>query len=531
MFKRINTTFIVATVALAGLAGSALAKDLALVISNGTTRQHNELAEAYHDQGYEVIDGKNMDSQEMREAFESFMDRMDGKDKVVVHFSGQAVHIQGESWLLPVDVRAVSLLHVDYNAPSLSLVLELLGQNPGRGMLFFAKDGDIRTTAPLQSDLGDLQIPQGVLVLSGSGRVVNDLVMYELLSSEKTLADILIDRDRGANVTLRGYVSADISLGAAEDDEKPDTDDGGTDWINLVAEQTLWAVADRSNRKSDFEEYLRRFPNGVFAPAAQARLDVLNTPEVPSAEEIEKNLKLSRGERRDIQTNLTLLGFNTRGVDGIFGRGTRGAIADWQQSERHEKTGFLTGRQVASIQDQAEVRRIENAAEDRRYWESTGASGIKRDLQKYLDKYPRGIYSAQAKRSLATIVAEEKQAKDDEAWEVASSIDTARSYRQYLQDFPRGTYANTAQRRLDRFEPTQLPETDAAKTQEDRMRLNAATRLLIESRLGSLGYNPGNKDGHFDGATRRAISNFQRDKGIDATGYMNSATVQALLLG
>lgn len=529
MFKRINTTFIIATVAIAGFAGTALAKDLALVISNGDTRQHNELTERYQNQGYETIDGKNMDSQEMREAFESFMDRMDGKDKIVVHFSGQAVHISGESWLLPVDVRAVSLLHVDYNAPSLSTVLELLGQNPGRGMLFFAKDDDIRTTAPLRSDLGDLKIPQGVLVLSGSGRVVNDLVMYELLSNHKSLAEILIDEDRGENVTLRGFVSPDISLGTVEDEEKPD--DGDTDWVNLVAEQTLWAVADRSNRKSDFEEYLRRFPGGVFAPAAQARLDTLNTPEVPTAEEVEKTLELSRSERRDIQTNLTLLGFNTRGVDGIFGRGTRGAISDWQRSERHEKTGFLTGRQVASIQDQAEVRRIKNAAEDRRYWESTGASGTKRDLQRYLDKYPRGIYSTQAKRSLAAIVAEEKQAKDDEAWEVASSIDTARSYRQYLQDFPRGTYANTAQRRLERFEPTPLPETDEAKTQEDRMRLNAATRLLIESRLGSLGYNPGNKDGHFDGATRRAISNFQRDKGIGATGYMNSATVQALLLG
>ena len=44
---------------------------------------------------------------------------------------------------------------------------------------------------------------------------------------------------------------------------------------------------------------------------------VASTPE-----QVEDALGLSRGERRNIQQDLTDLGFNTRGVDGLFGNGT-----------------------------------------------------------------------------------------------------------------------------------------------------------------------------------------------------------------
>ena len=36
-----------------------------------------------------------------------------------------------------------------------------------------------------------------------------------------------------------------------------------------------------------------------------------------------------RDQRRDVQRGLTLLEFDTRGTDGIFGRGSRAAIAAW----------------------------------------------------------------------------------------------------------------------------------------------------------------------------------------------------------
>src|SRR5262245_62642285 len=46
----------------------------------------------------------------------------------------------------------------------------------------------------------------------------------------------------------------------------------------LKGEQALWDVIVASNDPVDFEEFLKAYPNGVYAPAARARLKNLNAP-------------------------------------------------------------------------------------------------------------------------------------------------------------------------------------------------------------------------------------------------------------
>ena len=50
-----------------------------------------------------------------------------------------------------------------------------------------------------------------------------------------------------------------------------------------------------------------------------------------------------------MQAGLTRRGFDTRGVDGVFGRGTRNAIAAWQQANDLTPTGYLTGNQFERL--------------------------------------------------------------------------------------------------------------------------------------------------------------------------------------
>lgn len=59
----------------------------------------------------------------------------------------------------------------------------------------------------------------------------------------------------------------------------------------------------------------------------------------------EADLGLGPQQRRAVQAGLTQRGFDTRGVDGIFGRGTRNAIAAWQRANDLEATGYLTAAQ------------------------------------------------------------------------------------------------------------------------------------------------------------------------------------------
>lgn len=537
MKKPAKLSFLVLSLASFALAQPALSDSLALLVTNtayanagvggGPAQDHTVLLNAYRAQGFDVIDGRDMTAGDLRAAIEKFYARAANTDRLIVHFTGRAATLGPQSWLLPVDVQTGSPVAMGYDAPSVQMILRLLAAEPGHSALFFADiGGDV--AAPFSAGIGDVNVPQGVLFVSGPEKTLNDFVVSDLLTNARPVAQAL----ENADIALRieGFVSPDVALVPAP--ATPPTA-AGSNWIDLVAEQTLWAVADKSGKATDLQEYLTRFPNGIFADTAKSRLAALAKPAAPTAEDIENALKLSRADRRELQANLTVLGYDTRGVDGILGRGSRAAIAAWQQDQGLEKTAHVTAAQVASLSAQADARRAVIRRNDIRYWNATGLSGNKADLQRYLDKYPEGIHAAEAKDALAAIAAAEQEAADTAAWTTAVGENTADGYRTYLAGFPDGIYAEVAKTRIEALDPGSLtPDARAlARAAERRLGLNPATRLLIETRLRSLGFNPGNVDGVFDSATRDAIRAYQDSKGMPVTGFVDSATVRALLLG
>jgi len=155
-----------------------------------------------------------------------------------------------------------------------------------------------------------------------------------------------------------------------------------------------------------------------------------------------------------VQRKLTLVGFNTRGVDGIFGRGSRDAITRFQRAEGFEPTGFLTSSMLRTLDRRASIRQEEIDAEERRlkrekedqdirFWRSTGSSGRVDDLQAYLKRYPDGLYANEAKREL------ERQGygagNEDRDWDQAYRADTVQGYEAYLAAYPRGKYRRDAE--------------------------------------------------------------------------------------
>lgn len=63
----------------------------------------------------------------------------------------------------------------------------------------------------------------------------------------------------------------------------------------------------------------------------------------------EADLGLSRSQKAAIQAALTRRGYDTRGIDGAFGSGTRSAIASWQGANGMQATGYLTAQQADSL--------------------------------------------------------------------------------------------------------------------------------------------------------------------------------------
>jgi S1-C subfamily serine protease/peptidoglycan hydrolase-like protein with peptidoglycan-binding domain len=90
------------------------------------------------------------------------------------------------------------------------------------------------------------------------------------------------------------------------------------------------------------------------APTAEAETtQVPVLPEPPKDETLsearasERDLDLTA--REQLQIALKWAGFYNASIDGAFGRGTRGSMADWQEANGYEATGVLTTLQRADL--------------------------------------------------------------------------------------------------------------------------------------------------------------------------------------
>lgn len=123
-------------------------------------------------------------------------------------------------------------------------------------------------------------------------------------------------------------------------------------------DRNAFAEAQRRNTVAAYEDYLTRFPDGLFKAEARAALTRLGPPVSPvvpvvpqpdTPAQLEAGIGLTLPQRREIQVQLTRLGFDTRGADGVWGPNTRAAISRWQQANRLDVTGYLTRLQVDQL--------------------------------------------------------------------------------------------------------------------------------------------------------------------------------------
>ncbi len=462
----------VTLMALLGLSGLASAQNLALVLSNGyydngtdvpnISRKHQQMVNALESQGYEVIEGKDLNRLETRQRIGDFADKIARADTVIAVLNGHVAHVGEVSWLLPADTNVSSATGMAFRGVDISFIAQLLAQKPGESVLFVGEsDRELVRIPQVEEGLARMSLPRGVMMISGAYDKVGDLLRHSFLRPNVRVIDVL--RTDTGQLEIEGDIPASLEL-----------------------------VGSR---------FVGRTP-----------------------EQAEEALGLSRGERRNIQQDLTDLGFDPRGIDGIFGNGTRGAIRNWQRGERLTRTGYLSADQVALLRQQGDDARVQLRANDRRYWAQTGANGTERGLQLYLQRYPNGQFANQARAELAR----ENAVTDEQAWARAVRLNTDTSYREYLRDFPNGIYKNIARSRIGTA--PEVVENDAKRV-EDALRLNSISRLLVEQRVSDLGYRTGPRDGNFDLATRQAFRGYQRDRGLPVTGYVTADMIRRLLLG
>ncbi len=532
--------------------GAAWAEDVALILGSGAYETLEPLrgaaavadaAPGLADLGFEVIAVPNGSDAETAAALQQFSAALPDAERIVVALSGRFATDGSRTWFLTAESATPGILSLGSGAVPVESLLTILSRAQGRALLILSTDPDGDTVYDpwLREGIGALDIPQGVTVLRGAPGKVAAFMKNELVVPQGDLGALVT---RNGDLQAQGFLPQQFLFMPDRPEETGPVDPVEAPVVNPAVERALWEGTVALDTVEAYRTYIARFPEGAHVAEAQAAIRAIQTEPNRQDRLAEEALNLTRDQRRDIQQNLTLLEFNTRGIDGIFGAATRSAITNWQQQNGYAQTSYLTAEQISrldaqaarrSAQIEAEAARQQQiaAAADRAFWDETGAHGDEAGLRAYLDRYPDGLFAATATRQLETIEAnkrQEAQAADRAAWDAARGTDTIRAYRIYLRDFPQGAFVSDAQARIDRLvaaDENAANQQGAAAT-EAALGIGPANLRRIERRLDQLGLEPGTVDGVFDDDTRRALRNYQRDRGLNATGYLDEQTVVLL---
>ncbi|MEO1490581.1 MAG: peptidoglycan-binding protein [Pseudomonadota bacterium] len=548
--------------------GPAVANDrVALVIGNGdyahthdaetAVRDARAVSEAFSEAGWQVIVATDLDRFAMRRVLSRFADAAGEAEAQAIYYSGHAIRSGGTTYLAPVTAQADSLTDVLFDGVPLDLILRIASDAAGQSVVFLdgAQLRGFRPSEFAEPGLDQLEGPEGVLIVSAAepGKAIRRsrwrdsrfarLVIEQFL--EPGASADAVARAVGAPTFVTGSVDEGFVL-APEPEPMVESD-------ALAAEIELayWRAAERSGDAVDYQAYLTRYPEGTFAEFARQRLgiakdtDVPEEPRVDPAVAAEQALNLSRIRKRRVQEWLLALGHDPRGIDGLFGPGSRAAITAWQRKAGFEVTGYLTRAQInrlstegnAAIAEQeriaAERRRIAEA-EDNAFWSATGDKGTADGYRAYLKEYPGGIHAKIARAALAKIAeaeADVKARRERDVFRAARGTDTPEAYRDYLAVYPEGIYRDRALARLDAIEGAERRRAMVLKNRkiEQALKLTKQDRISIEQRLRLLGFETGPQDGKLDKRARSAIKGYQASRGLEDTGFMNRETVVILV--
>lgn len=492
--------------------------------------------------GFDVSGQANSAAAALQDAMQTFTTQALDAERIVVGLSGSFATDGTRTWFLPLDAANPSLFALS-GAVSVNSVLQVMARAPGQAVLVLGADTaeDDPYDAYLREGIGALDIPQGVTVVIGDAGAAAGLVADILPLPGANMMQAVRDNSR---LQASGYAPQVLTLipegttvAIAPIVETP------TPTFDAQAEAALWDGARALDTAEAYRNYLTRFPEGPNAQAATDLIAEIASEPNRSDRLAEDALALSRDARRDIQRDLTILNFDPRGIDGIFGPGTRAAITNWQQQNGYSQTTYITTEQINRLDAQAARKAAELEAEaeraraaqlrlDQAFWDETGAAGDEPGLRAYMERYPDGTYAAQATTLLSAIEDTKRAAaaaEDKAAWDRATGQDTIVAYQSYLEAVSTGAFTAEAQAQIDALSTPAQPDDAVAQAGETALGLEGITLRLIEARLAQIGLEPGAVDGGFDDSTRRAIRNFQRDRGLGISGFLNEETIVRLL--
>ncbi len=445
-FRR--TIWFMAFLALSVLPGAGAAyaqsKRVALVIGNGAYQHSSALPNAISDAkaiaaalqsiGFAVTAANDLDFEAMRSAIRSFGRLADRAEFAIVYFAGHGLEANGDNWLIPVSAALKHEKDLDYDAISLTSVLNVVRhasrlrmivldacRNNPLGDRMGTSTGLTRTVT---RGLGRIEPPGDVLVAYSAkhGTVAEDgpdggnspfaqgfLQHYTTAGLDIRILmgrvrDHVFEQTRGRQEPFTyGSVGGSVIplVEGQPDDPRPGTHGAGAS-AGPTPDELAWIKTAAGNRLEAYRAYLAKFPGGAFKSDAKERVEHL--------EALAGRWSAMQDSRNRVALELLVVDVeNTEFSDAVKQRLADVYLAEqraWDGAEREKLVrvyeDFLRdwpfGRNAENARD-----RLRELTEIRAQWDAVKASDDERELGTFVKKHGWSEFGAAATSRLIAL--------------------------------------------------------------------------------------------------------------------------------
>src|SRR4051794_25705375 len=291
--------FAICLVVVFGLLAEARAAEprVALVIGNGAYRSGPELDNNRNDAddiseqlkrvGFAVIDGRDLDRSAMYAALGRFAQRVRGTDAGLVYYSGHGMQINGQNYLVPVDLKLAGSSFTPFDLVKLDDVVEALNYTAGvkimvldacRDNPFANSVADNKSSRGVATrGLAKIERSQGMLIAysTQSNSVAADGVGRNSPFTAALVREIQVPGLEVATVFRRVAINVNRETQGAQTPELS---------VSLLQDFYLnpresdvdgWKKLGPSASAADLKRFISAFPESVMLDAARARLDAI----------------------------------------------------------------------------------------------------------------------------------------------------------------------------------------------------------------------------------------------------------------
>ena len=271
---------------------------VALVIGNGAYRSVPELRNSRNDAddiseqlkrlGFSVIDGRDLDRSAMQATLGRFAQRLKGADAGLVYYSGHGLQINGQNFLVPVDLKLDDGAFTPFEMVRLDDVVEALSYTGGVRLLIL----DACRDNPFANSLAQNKSGRGVGVTRGLAKIERSQGMLIAYSTQPNavaadgtgrnspftaalVREMQVPGLEVATVFRRVAVNVNRETGGAQTPELS---------VSLLQDFYLnpqesdvgaWQKLGPSASAVGLKAFISRFPTSVMVDAARARMDAL----------------------------------------------------------------------------------------------------------------------------------------------------------------------------------------------------------------------------------------------------------------